>query len=174
MPRIFACLAIGQGIVLIGTGIVGFLSLDVRADRHILLAVFSLLLSCLIQVVGFTYLTVTGKTMVQAVHFGGLDAAPLLEAKRLKRSFTRLLALLIGSIVVVTASGANLWRVGGGRGVHWVAALVVVSIHAFVLTRQYRLLVRNAGVVNRTLDEYSRRRAARAASAADLPTLSSS
>lgn len=173
MPRVFACLVIGQCIVLVGTGTVGLLKLDPQADRHILLAVFSLLLACFIQVVGFTYLTVTGKTMVQAVHFGRLEPEPLLEAKRIKRSFARLLAMLMGAIVLATASGANLWRLGGGLALHWGGAFGVISLHLFVFMRQYGLIVRNAGLVDRTLDAYSRRRKASTPQTSAIPTRSS-
>jgi len=165
MPRIFVCSAIGELIVLIGAGVLAFLRLDPHADRHILLAVFSLILTCLIQVMAFTYLTVTGKTIAQAVHLAALDTGALKDAKRIKQSLARHLALLILAVVFVTASGANVWRVGGGRTMHLAAAFAVLLAHVFVLSRQYALIVANADLLNRTLAEYARRRAERSAGA---------
>jgi len=159
-------LAIGELIVLTGTGALGLLHVDPRADRHILLAVFSLLLTCLIQVTAFTYLTVTGKTIAQAVHLAGLDASALAEVKEIKRYLARYLAALMFAVVVVTATGANLWRMGDGRWTHVAAAFVVVLAHVLVFSRQYGLIVRNAGLVERTLAEYTLRRAERTGPAA--------
>lgn len=158
MPRIFASLAIGQVLVLLGTAAVSLATLGRGPERHIVLAVFALILSCLIQVITFTYLTVTGKMLVQAVHLAGLSPSPIQEAKKLKRTLIHYLALLIVTMVVVTATGANLWRAGAGSVWHWSAALAVIGVHAFVLHREYAVIVANASLVARTLAAYGKHR----------------
>jgi len=62
-------------------------------DRHILLAVFSLLLSCFIQVLVFTYLTITGKVIAQAVHLARLDPRHPLPSQGSQTIFYRLSAI---------------------------------------------------------------------------------
>ncbi len=158
MPRIFASLAIGQVLVLFGTAAVGLMALGRGPDRHIVLAVFAIILSCLIQVIAFTYLTVTGKMLVQAVHLAGFSPGPIQEAKRLKRALIHYLALLVIAVVVVTATGANSWRVGAGSVWHWSAALAVIGVHAFVLHREYAVIVANSSLLARTLSAYGRHR----------------
>ena len=156
MPRIFASLAISQVLVLFGTAAVGLVTLG--PDRHIVLAVFAIILSCLIQVITFTYLTVTGKMLVQAVNLAGLSPGPIQEAKRLKRTLIQYLALLVVTMVVVTATGASLWRAGAGSLWHWGAALAVIGVHVFVLYREYAVIVANSSLLARTLSAYARHR----------------
>ncbi len=158
MPRIFASLAIGQVLVLFGTASVGLLTLGRGPDPHIVLAVFAIILSCLIQVIAFTYLTVTGKMVVQAVHLAGFSPSPIQEAKKLKRTLIHHLALLVVALVVVTATGASSWRAGAGSVWHWGAAPAVIGVHAFVLHREYAVIVANASLLARTLSAYGRHR----------------
>ena len=148
--------------MLLGAAALGLVWPGDMANRHILLAVFALLLSCLIQVVVLTYLTVTGKVIIQAVHLGSLSAAPIEEAKRLKRSVTRLLGLLVTVIVLVTGTGARYWRTGNSEGfldggLHAVAAGLAVAVHFYVFYRDLTLIAQNVAVVERTLAAYSRR-----------------
>ena len=158
MPRVFASLAIGQVLVLFGTAAVGLVTLGRGPDRHIVLAVFAMILSCLIQVIAFTYLTVTGKMLVQAVHLAGFSPGPIQEAKRLKRTLIHHLALLVVALVVVTATGANSWREGAGSVWHWGTALGVIGVHAFVLHREYAIIAANASLLAETLSAYGRDR----------------
>ncbi len=163
MLRTFACLAIGQVIVLLGAAAVGLVWPGDMANRHILLAVFALLLSCLIQVVVFTYLTVTGKVIIQAVHLGSLSAEPIEEARRLKRSVTRLIGLIVSAIVWVTGTGAQFWRTGNSAGfldggLHALAAALAVAVHLYVFYRDFTLIAENVAVLECTLGAYSRRR----------------
>lgn len=158
MPRLFSCLVIGHLIVLVGVLALGLYAAEVTAARHVALAVFSLLLSCFIQVLTFTYLTVTGKMIAQAVHLGRLGPEPIDEVKRLKRSMARQLALLFATIVVVTATGANLWRGEGGSLWHLAAAAVVFTAHAIAYYREFSLVCANTRLVERTLAAYDARR----------------
>ncbi len=158
MPRIFACLCIGNLIVLIGTAALAFVPLDAAPDRHVLLAVFALLLSCLTQVIVFTYLTVTGKLIRQAVHLGGLDPQPLHDAQRLKLSVARHLAALVGAIVLVTATGAAHWQAGNFFLLHFIAGALVLLVYMSVSYREYGLVVENAALLARTLLAYRPRK----------------
>lgn len=158
MPRIFACLCIGNLIVLVGTGAIALLPLDATPDRHVLLAVFTLLVTCLTQVIVFTYFTVTSKMIRQATHLGGLDLEPIHCAQRFKRSVARHLAVLVGFILLVTASGADHWYSGEKVLLHFIAAGLLLLVYLFVSFRQYALVVENAALLARTLLAYRRRK----------------
>ena len=158
MPRIFGCLAIGNLIVLAGTAALGILPIFATPDRHITLALFALLLSCLIQVIILTYFTVTGKMIGQAANLGNLDPAPIAEARRLKRSATHLLGVLVATIVVVTTTGAQFRQTGAGSALHFGAACLLMLVQVFVFYRQYGLIVENGAILDRTLLAYRKRR----------------
>ncbi len=154
MPYIFLSLACGQLIVLLATGALGMVAAETAADRHVLLAVFSLLLSCLIQVIMFTYLTVTGKMVAQAVHLAKLDLHPIRTSQHLKRSATRLLGCVIATVVLVTATGAYHLRSGAGGTVHFAVAGLLLLVHLFALYKEYGLILENRALVERTLELY--------------------
>ncbi len=158
MPRTFACLAVANLLVLVGTAALGLARLDPGGDRHVVLAVFSLLVCCLVQVVTFTYFVVTGKMLAQALHLGGLDLAPLAEAKRLKRNAMRWLAAVVVGMVLVTATGATHWRERGVSTWHFVAGCVVILVQASALFGQFLLVARNAALVEKVLREYAAQR----------------
>jgi hypothetical protein len=161
VPRIFACLSVANVLLLVATGVFGLLAARLNVERHVLLAVFALVTSCLVQVIAFTYLTVTGKMIGQAVHLAGLDPLILAETKRLKRSLTVCLPLVFIPMVVVAASGASLWRSGGNATAHYLAAGVALATHLWVFWREYAVIVENAGLLHRTLEAYSSVRARR-------------
>ncbi len=161
MPRIFACLAIGQIVVLAGTFVLGALSPGVGGgglrDRHIVLAVFALLLICLVQTIGFTYLIVTGKLIAQAVHLAKLPAEFDQQARGIKRRFTRMVLVAVLVCTLGAATGGNRWRLGPDHWLHGgAAALLLVAVSA-VLVREFALIAENAGVVQRVLTDYNRR-----------------
>jgi len=158
MPRVFACLAVGELLVLGGAAALGMLAPKVAVPRHVALAVFALLLSCLIQTATFTYFTISGKTMAQAVHLGGLDLACLNDVQRLKRSFTYLLAAVVGAVVVVTATGAMHWQGRGEGWAHLLTAFGALVVHAGGLVRQYLLVGRQSMLLEETLYAYRLRR----------------
>ena len=162
MPRTFACLAIGDLIVLIGTGVAGVLRLFSTPDVHIALGVFSLLVSCLIQVLVSTYLTVSGKVIAQAVHLGKLDADPLRRLAQRKRTNTRLVAAVVVSIVLVTATGASHWRARVWSIWHFGSALALLGAHLLALAWQYLLVADNSADLEATLAAYTDHRPATA------------
>lgn len=157
MSRIFAALAVANLIVFLivgGLGVQCALQPSVSADGHVLLAVLGLLLDCLIQVVSFTYLTVTGKVMAQAVHLAHLDISLLSEAKRLKGAFTRLLAASFGGILAVTASGASAWRMGTFSPTHMVLAGAMLVMQGWVWIAQFRMVQRNERLLDGLMEQY--------------------
>jgi len=155
MPRVFASLAIAALTLFTLTAATALASGGSAPDRHILLALGTLLLSCFIQVVAFTYLTVTGKVVAQAVHFAHLDPAPLWTVKQYKRRFTHKLALVMASVVLVSATGGAAWRSREALVLHIPAAVLTLLIHAWALRRQDHILRRNAQLVETTLQAYS-------------------
>lgn len=159
MPRVFIGLAAGLMIVLVGAAGLGLAGDRSAPDRHILMAVFALLLSCLVQVIVFTYLTVTGKMVAQALHLSHADLEPLETVKRIKRSATRLVGLIVLLAVPSVATGASLWRTDGEGHWHYWTAYILVAGHLFAFYRQYALIVENARLLDSVLSQYRRIRA---------------
>ncbi len=154
MTRTFTYLAIGNFLVLLATGATGLLHEVVSAQRHIVLAVFTLLVSCLVQVLVMTYFSVTGRVVSQAVHLASLDPAPLKTIARCKRTVTHRIFLLLGAVVLVTAAGAARWRSGEPSVLHLVSAGAVLLVHWIVLSGQYGAIVIAQEVSERTLAAY--------------------
>ncbi len=154
MVRVFVCLAVGWMVVCAATGVLGIARLEEPPQRHIVLGIFALLLSCFIQVVVFTYFTVTGKMLAQALHLGHFDLQPLLEAKRLKRSTTRLLACATVSVLGVTVTGALHWRSRDVAAAHWLTAATVLIVHGWVFFVQHRLIAENSRLFDEVMREY--------------------
>lgn len=125
------------------------------SDRHVVLAVFSALLSCLLQVLVFTYFTISGKVIAQAVHLAGLELAPIERCKALKRGITYSLAGIFASLVLVTATGAGAWRAGEFSVTHFAAAGLTIAVHLYVWVGEYKLIAAQATVMSETLDRYN-------------------
>lgn len=151
MPRIFVGVAIGNVVVLLAAGLTGPLAPDSEPERHVALAVFSLLLSCLLQVGVLTYFSVAGKLIAQALHLAHLDMSVLADVRRLKRSTTHMLGLVLVCVVFVTATGAVAWRTEERSVLHAVAGGLLLALHFGVFYRQYNLVVEMASVLSRTL-----------------------
>ena len=158
MPRIFACVVTGQLIVLLAAAAFGLFKWDPTVGRHVILAVFALILCCLIQVVAFTYLTITGKMIVQAVHLGGLSTDSLQRAAAIKRSMTRAVGAAVLGIVIVTSTGAYHWRAGSSLPYHLPAACLAIAGQVGSAIFQYTLIARNAALVRSVLADYSRQK----------------
>ncbi len=161
MPRIFVSLAVSQLLLLLGSAAAGLFAVALGPDRHVLLAVLTLLLSCLIQVVCFTYLTVTGKMIVQAVHLGRMEMEPIERSKSLKKAWMRCLGMLIVLMVTVIATGAEVFRSGEGHTWHLLATCATLIAHFAVLWLEFGIIGRNAALVTETLAAYQRRRSDR-------------
>jgi hypothetical protein len=155
MPHVFASLALANLALFAFSAAFALSSAASARDRHILLAVFSLLLSCFIQVLVFTYLTVTGKVIAQAVHLARLDPGILSRAKETKRSFTNCLAIIVAAVVLLSATGGAAWRSQRALTVHVPVAILAVLIHAWLYRKQHVLVRRNAQLLTATLRAYS-------------------
>ncbi|MCZ6709226.1 MAG: hypothetical protein O7B25_02565 [Gammaproteobacteria bacterium] len=154
MPRIFLGLACGLLLVLLAAAGVGLWSPGKRPDPHIILAVFALLLACLIQVIVFTYLTVTGKMVTQVLHLAHADLSPMKTVKSIKREATYLVGLMILGTVPVVATGALTWRTHDGQELHLMLAFVSLACHGFVLFREFDLVTRNSRLVDGVLKQH--------------------
>lgn len=161
MPRVFLSLAAANLICLLGTAGLGLGVSWTGSDRHVILAVFTALLSCLLQVLVFTYFTISGKVIAQAVHLAGMELAPIKVCKELKRRVTFFLAGIFASLVLVTATGAGAWRADRFSVTHFAAAGVTVAVHVLVWSRQYKLIVAQGRVLTETLDRYNQWKASR-------------
>jgi hypothetical protein len=155
MPHVFASLAVANlALFAFSTAFASSSAASAR-DRHILLGVFSLLLSCFIQVLVFTYFTVTGKVIVQAVHLARLDPDILSRAKEIKRSFTHCLAIIVAAVVLLSATGGAAWRSERALAVHVPVAILAVLIHAWLYRKQHGLVRCNDQLLAATLRAYS-------------------
>jgi len=163
MRRVFLCFAAAQLLLFVGTGVVGVARLESPPERHMLLGIFTLLLSCFIQVMVFTYFTVTGKMLGQALHLMKTDIHPLLESKRIKRGVTRLLAATVLSLLAVTITGAIQWRSNRFAEIHWTAVVVALAVHAGAYYVQYSSIVLNSRLLGEILDRYTAMRKRREA-----------
>lgn len=162
MARVFSSLAVAQLIMFAATAAIGLFGSGRHTSRHMLLAVFALLLSCLTQVALFTYFTVTGKMVVQAVHLGRLERSPLAMVKSLKRSATYCLALTFFSVLAVVITGATSLRSTGSGAVHLLVAGIAVAVHCVVFYRELGLILKNAALLGATLGAFERYRQAAA------------
>ena len=155
MPRVFICLVIGNLIVLVAAAVLGIAQERVQADVHVTLAVFSLLVSCFVQVAAFMYVNVTARAMTQAIHLGKLDTAPLPGLRRTKRSMVHALAMVVLGVVAVTATGAVHWQSGDRLVWHWAAAGVLFLLHLAAFFREYSLIVEHGAQMSQVMSAYA-------------------
>ncbi len=154
MVRVFAGLALSNGMLFVGTALVGLLRLGGSADRHVLLAVITLIFTCFLQVLTFTYFTVTGKMIGQMVHLAGLDHESLVAVRRYKKTMTRQLGVVVAGVVLVAGSGGALWRSGSSSIWHMAAGALTVLVYSIVVYRQFNLIVLNTRLVDRVARAY--------------------
>lgn len=155
MSRVFASLAAANLILFLCSAVLGFFAPADSPDRHVLLAVLSLLLACAVQVLSFTYLTVTFKVLTQAVHLGKLQPEMLEPAKDIRRRFSRSIGFLLVLIVAVVATGAAAWRSGSARLFHLPAVSIFLVGWVFTHAREWTLISRNAALLDQTLTRYA-------------------
>jgi len=155
MPRVFASLAAANLILYVGAAALGLLDPPPTTERHILLSVLALLLTCLIQVLTFTYLAVSGKVIAQALHIRKMDVKTLVAAAEIKKRFARYVALMILALVGATATGASAWRAGNADGYHFPAALTLFAVFIWVHARQYTLVIQNSRLMDGALADCS-------------------
>lgn len=164
MPRVFVCLVIANLIVLAATAAVGLAQERDQADMHVALAVFSLLVSCFVQVAAVMYVNVSGRAVTQAIHLGKLDTSPVERLRATRRSMVHALALVVAGVVAVTATGAVHWQSGDRLAWHLAASGALFLLHVAAFYREFNLIVDHAALVSQVMASYaehtSRRRAA--------------
>lgn len=151
MRRVFVGLAVSHIILMLGTGGIGLVLKTGNPQQHVLLAILTLLLGCLIQVGAFTYLTVSFKYLGQVVHLNGLDYAYVEKAKDIKRKFTRFLAIVIFSIVAMSSTGGIHWRTRSDSVIHITAAVIGFVCQLAAYYFEFDIIDRNSRLVTRAL-----------------------
>ncbi len=154
MARIFIYLSVSNILLLMGAAVIGLLDWAPAPDRHVILAVLSLLLSSFVQVLIFTYFNVTGKMVTQAIHLSAADKTPIFQQKQIKYSYMWLMAIVLGCFLFSVITGATSWRTGITGYAHLLAAGVIIAAHLFVFTKEYSLIVVNSLVVKQVLQAY--------------------
>ena len=156
MDRIFVSLAISSLIVLSASAALGLMVQDSTFyAAHFGLSLFSVILTALIHVIVFTYFTVTGKMIVQAVSTGHLDDEPLQRVRDYKLRVTRCLGSSVAAILLVMAFGAlsdgdsswHLW--------HFAAAMLMLGVNAGAFYIEYGLIVLNRIMMGDVLERYN-------------------
>ncbi len=156
MVRIFPSLAISALMVLSGTAVLGLMVDDRHLyAEHFSLSLFGVIITLLIHVVVFTYFTVTGKMIGQAVMIGHLDREPLQRVRRYKLRITRCLVLSFATIVVVVAFGALADRDRAWHLWHLVSAAVMLCVNAGAFYVEYGLMVLNGRMTTAVIEEYN-------------------
>lgn len=161
MPRIFISLSVSSMLLLIVTAFIGIFGWGSSSDTHVLLSVITLILSCLIQTLVFTYFTVTCKMSIQAIHIAGMEPFPIEKMKKLKLSMMWLILILFGSILFSVISGALQIRASETGYTHLMAAGIILTLHTFVYIREYSLIDTNSRIVEQVLHGYESWRASK-------------
>ncbi len=128
-------------------------------STHVALAVFTLLLACLIHTVVFTYFTVTGKLIQQSLALGKFDIPTgMAPVKRRKAWVTRMLGASVAPIVLVVGTGA--WGVEGvpHQRWHFAAGLLVTIVHLLAYPVYYARIVENARHLDASMIAYRERK----------------
>ncbi len=162
MPTVFATMAGANALILIGTAVLGLLAETVHPERHILLALFTLIITCLVQTVFFMYFAVTGKLMIQAVGLSDLDNAPLVRSRELKNRAMRWLGVVVTAAVVTGITGAARWHSAAahdGSYLHILTASLAVGTMFVGFYQEYNLTVLHSTLLSGVLAEYTRLRA---------------
>lgn len=158
MPRIFACLVIANTVLFGGGVLLGLFANPDTADRHVILAVLTLLLSALIQVLSFMYLAVGGRVARQAAHQAGLGSDVVDRTNAKKRRMTPLIALVIASLIAVVATGATSWRGASSSWFHLGAVGALFALHGWVWFREYDLISQFSFDLESVLREHQARK----------------
>ena len=129
-----------------------------QVELHVLVAVFTALGSCLLQIIAFMYFSITGKLISQAMLIGKLDDAPIAQSKKYRKAATRWLGVLIASLIPVIATGANRWGGGNSQTIHFLLACITFGAHILVFTKQFPLIGLNHQLLESTMESYRERR----------------
>jgi len=158
MDRAFLGLAFGTLLVLLGAVLVGLKVVDQQwLVPHLGLALFGSVLTALVHVATFTYFTVTGKAVRQAVALAHLDEGLLGEVQRFKRGVTRCLAGGMLPLIATVALGAVVLRNPAHHDYHLLVALVTLGANVAAFSAEFQLIRQNQALVERVMSEYRRK-----------------
>jgi hypothetical protein len=161
--RAILALMVADGLLFLATAAFGFLVAGAaRYAQHFVLALMTLVVTVLIHVVVFTYLTATFKMMSQAVHLGRLDDAALARAKVFKRRVARWVGLSFVTLLPVIAFGALSDRDASWGVWHFASACLTVVVHVAAFAGEYHAASANARLMADVFDAYNVRRRAQA------------
>lgn len=152
---VFVCAGASNLVVLLAVAGVGLVAEEDAIELHILLAVFTLIVSCFVQTAVFTYLTVTGKAIHQAVALAKLGEGPLDEVSRIKRPMPALIATVMIPSVGAVITGALTFRADESLVIHPILATLVILTHSFALYREFDLVARTGELMQRSMAAYS-------------------
>jgi len=119
------------------------------------------MLTCLVQVVVFTFLSVSGRLISQAVHLRTLAPTPIETIRALKKRTGRCLGVLALLLVFSVASGAIHWRSGAYAWPHFVLVSLFAAAHFPVLLLEWQVVDRTRHLVDDTMGAYRLARANR-------------
>ncbi len=155
MVRVFAGLASGLLLTLCGAAVLGFMVVGDRLFvQHFALGLFAALLTALVHVVTFTYFTVTGKAIHQAVALARLEEAAMEETQRIKRGATGCIVIAFLPLVATVALGAHTWGQREHSTYHLIAALTCIIANALALMYEFRLIRQNDAIMQVIMSEY--------------------
>jgi len=155
MRQVFIGLSASNILLLLGTLLLGLLPERFGgADRHVLLAVLTCMLTCLVQVVVFTFLSVSGRLISQAIHLGALAPTPIDTLRALKRRTGRCLGVMVLLLVFAVATGAAHSRSGAYAWPHFLLACLFLAAHFPALLLEWQVIGRTGRIVDATMAAY--------------------
>lgn len=155
MDRVFAGMAVGILLVLSGALVLGLL-VDGSSYfvPHFALGLLGSLLATLLHVVTFTYFTVTGKAIRQAVALASLDAGKLEQVRRHKKIISRCVAFAFLPIVATVALGAMTVGSTEAATYHLASGALTLLINAWVMTIEFEHIRQNCRLLDVVMGEY--------------------
>lgn len=155
MGRFLASLVLADAVLLVATGVLGFLVQDERFyPEHFILALFSLILTLLIHALVFTYFSVTGRMISQAVFIGHLDRTPLQRVRSHKRRVLCWVAIGFLSTVPVVAFGALAAREHAWHLWHLLTAGLALILNLLAFYIEYDCVARQSILMRDVLERY--------------------
>lgn len=118
--------------------------------KHVLLGIATMLFTCFVQVIGFTYFVVQGRMAADAKAAGVVSHDGLVAMARLKRRALRFLLLGIGTALLTAVTGALATREPSIRGIwHLPTALAAIAGNAVAFFVQQGLIAECGPLVDR-------------------------
>ncbi len=155
MRRVFIGLASGVLLVLGAAFCVGlFVDGPGRFVQHFALGLLGCLLATLVHVVVFTYFTVTGKAIRQAVALADLQPSALREVRSHKKVIGGCVVIGFLPLVLTVALGAQALRDPAAANLHTAAAAFAIAGNAIAMFVQLRRIGRNDVLLSQVMAQY--------------------